>query len=85
MAEKLPVFKFETAAGDTIEVRKFSALPGRAFRLVRRLDPADQMFTILEEYASEEAMELIDELPMDELNTFLKHWQSDSGVTVGKF
>lgn len=84
MAEKLPMFEFKTASGDLVSIRKFSSLPGKAFRKIRKLDVADQMFTILEDYASKEALTILDELPMEEFNEFTRAWQADSGVSVGK-
>lgn len=81
---KIPMFEFKTEAGETVEIRKFSSLPGKAFRTVRKLDQADQMFTILEDYASKEALSVLDELPMNEFNQFVQAWQADSGVSVGK-
>lgn len=72
----------ETAAGD-VHIKKFDVSAG-FLRKNRHKEELDLMFLIIEEVASEEALETIDQLRMEDLKTFFKEWQEASGVELGE-
>lgn len=78
------MFEFETQAGKTIRICKFNKIKSKVFRKIRREEPSDQMFTLLEMVADEDTLNLVDDLEGEEFGEFYRAWQADSGVTVGK-
>lgn len=77
-------FHFKTSGGKTITLPRFGNLPAGMFRKVRKLEPADQMFTFLEELLDDDQLEIYDAMAQDEANEFAKQWQEDAGVSAGK-
>lgn len=77
-------FHFKSKEGVEIVLPRFGNLPAGLFRKVRKLEPADQMFTLLEELLSEEELAVYDELTQEDANRLAADWQSESGAPVGK-
>lgn len=78
-------FRYTLPGGYTVEVPRFENVSAGLIRKTRKLNPADQAFTILEAYLSEGDLEQhIDPLTRDEFEAFLKAWQSGSTVTPGE-
>lgn len=77
-------FHFTTPAGKKIAVPKFKHLPVGVVRRSRNLAPAEQIFAAIEAVCDDKTLTLIDAMTAEDLNGFVKAWQSDSGVTAGE-
>lgn len=77
------VLTFDTARG---EVKVYPLRPSTGFlRRNRKLSQQDQMWTLIEEFAGEEALKTIDQLdPGEELGEFMKAWEEASGIELGE-
>jgi hypothetical protein len=53
-------------------------------RRLRKLEPSEQVFELVEQLADEKALALIDTIPNDQIEAFFTAWQEDSGVTAGE-
>jgi hypothetical protein len=76
-------FHHKTPYGEIV-IPKFKHVPAGVIRATRRSSQADQIFTALESFKDEKALAVVDQLTSEELNDFVKAWQSDSGVTAGE-
>lgn len=77
---------FTWMVGDEkIELPPFRSLMtfGRARRL-RKLDPEDQLFSLLEEALPQKTLDLLDPLEPEEMDRFFTAWQEHSGITAGE-
>ena len=82
---KTPALKYPPTGTDADFVfshngKEFRLPPGTVLnmgyaRRIRKLSEADQIFTILEEIASPEALEAIDDMHAEEFNEFNQRWQ----------
>lgn len=68
------MFEWTTPAGDVVELLPFDTIPSGVFRKARKLDSADQIFTLLEAAASEEHLALLDELPGSVIGECFAAW-----------
>ena len=76
-------FHYPTKHGEIV-LPRFSNLKTGMMRKVRRMDPADQIFTILEELLSEEGLEIFDKMDGEEMEEFVGAWQANAGVILGE-
>lgn len=76
-------FEYETENG-LIVIPSIAKMPSGVIRRIRKLSPVDQVFTVVEETASAEALALIDQLPAPEFNAFCAAWYEFSGVSLGE-
>lgn len=84
MAKKNPnKFNYEHN-GQDIELPRFDKLPFGTLRRMRKVDEDDQPFVLFEHTASDEALEVIDTMDIDEIGDLLEAWQKAAGVTVGE-
>ncbi|MEX1078880.1 MAG: hypothetical protein WED09_07215 [Homoserinimonas sp.] len=70
--------------GHPIELPKFENMPLGLVRKTRRMQPADQVFTMLEELLSETDLEHLDKLDKSQFNELTEAWQAGSAVTLGE-
>jgi len=75
-------FVFESSAG-VVRLPKFGAIKFGVIRRMRKEDPSEQMFMLVEEVA-EDSLDVIDELPQSEIEDLFTRWQEDSGVDQGE-
>lgn len=76
------MFTYASRSG-IVRVRSLARMPVGVIRKVRKLDQADQFFTMLEMVAPE-YLEVVDQWDGDELADFLTKWQRWSGVGLGE-
>lgn len=78
-------FTHRFEGGGTVTLPKFRNVMtfGRARRL-RKLDEAEQMFTLIEEICDDAALAVLDEMDTPQTEAFFTAWQADSGVTSGE-
>ncbi|MFZ1361461.1 MAG: hypothetical protein WAS05_00805 [Candidatus Nanopelagicales bacterium] len=70
--------------GATVSLPKMDKLPVGVLRKVRKLDQADQMFTLLEELLTDEELSLVDKLDSTGLEDLMRAWNSDAGIDLPK-
>lgn len=70
--------------GHEIALPYMKNLKAGMLRKIRKLPLDDQVFTILEQVASEDDLAILDDMDGDELNAFIAAWQEASGVTLGE-
>lgn len=80
----LEKFHFKTANGEVVLPKFRDVMTFGLARKTRKLDAAEQMFTLVEVAADEKALNLIDQLPSDGVEAFFAAWQKDSGVGLGE-
>lgn len=80
----LEQFHYTLPDGHEIKLPKFENVKAGLIRKTRRLDAADQMFTILEDLMTDEDLEHLDDLTREELNSFSKAWQEASSIKPGE-
>jgi len=76
------MFYWTASDGTEIRVPKLDTLDGGIVRRTRKLEPLDQMFTIVEELLSEDELAALDALPLAENNRLFRDWQKDAGATI---
>jgi hypothetical protein len=76
-------FVFASSAG-AVTLPKFGAIRFGVIRKMRKEDPSEQMFMLVEEVSSAETLEVIDALPQKEIEVLFTKWQEDSGVDQGE-
>lgn len=76
-------FVFKSSAGE-VRLPKFGAIKFGVIRRMRKEDPAEQMFMLVEEVSTEEVLTMIDDLPQSEIEDLFTKWQEDSGVDQGE-
>lgn len=77
------VFEFEHG-GETYTLPRFGGIKQGLIRRIRKLSDVDATFTILEEVASPETLEALDDMTGDEFNAVIREWMEHSGVTLGE-
>lgn len=70
--------------GHKITLPKFENVPMGILRKTRKLTPADQVFTLLEEYLSEDDLTHLDKLTRDDFQELQEAWKKNSAVTPGE-
>lgn len=70
--------------GHELVLPRFENVPVGVIRKTRRLEQADQVFTILEEIMSPADLEHVDKLDRSEFNEVVKAWREGSSVDVGE-
>lgn len=70
--------------GYELVLPKFENVPMGLIRKTRRLDKVDQVFTLLEELATEQDLEHLDTLARAGFQALMKDWQASSEVTPGE-
>lgn len=66
-----------------ITLGKFAPKAG-FLRKHRNKTELDFMFTLVEKFADDEALEAFDELEIEEMKEFFKEWQEGSGAFLGE-
>mgnify|MGYP007087611768 CR=1 FL=1 len=77
-------FHYTLEDGREIVLPHFKNLPFGVVRKLRKEDEAEQLFSLVEQVADDNALAIIDTLGMSEIETLFAAWQKDSGVTVGE-
>lgn len=77
-------FNYTTDAGVTITVPSLAKIKAGVIRKTRKLEPGDQMFTIMEAVADEATLAAIDDMDGDELARFTEQWGAHSGADLGE-
>lgn len=70
--------------GKTVTLPHLKNLPFGVIRKLRNEDPAEQLFSLVEQTADEDALEVIDTLGMEQVNELFTAWQEASGVSLGE-
>jgi hypothetical protein len=71
-----------THGGRTYYLPPLKSIKVGITRAVRKLDPVDAMFTIIESVASADTMTALDDMDMDELSAVTVAWQKHSNVSL---
>lgn len=77
-------FHYTLPDGYEVVLPRFESMPTGLIRRVRKLPAVDQLFTVLEEYATKEDLEHIDLLEATDFNELSKAWQKTSAVSLGE-
>lgn len=80
----LEKFRHTLPDGHVLVLPRFENVPVGVIRKTRRLEQADQVFTILEEIMTPEDLEHVDKLDRSEFNEVVKAWRAGSSVDVGE-
>lgn len=75
------VYEFD---GETITLPSLAMVEAGFVRRVRKLDQADQLFTLIEEKADADALAAIDRMTAPEFTKFQKAWRAHSGIGLGE-
>ncbi len=70
--------------GETITLPSLATVSAGFVRRTRKLSPADQLFTLIEEEADADALAVIDRMAGAEFTAFQKAWREHSGVGLGE-
>ncbi|PRB14464.1 hypothetical protein [Microbacterium sp. MYb62] len=70
--------------GHELVLPRFENVPVGVIRKARRLDQADQVFTILEEIMSPADLEHVDKLDRSEFNVVVRAWREGSSIEPGE-
>ena len=82
---KTRTFTYETKSGAEIEAPYFEDAMNAGFIRRHRNDSVqEQMFALVEEALSPEALEAFDTLGPSEMGDFYTAWQEDAGITAGE-
>lgn len=85
-ADRLPAngenVTVETPLGP-VSIGKFAPKAG-FLRKNRHKDEGEIMFLLIEQFADEKALEIIDELELTQLKDFFAAWQEESGALLGE-
>lgn len=77
--------KFHYTVGKKkLTLPRFGELPFGVARKIRKVSEEEQLFILLEEAADEASLEIIDTIPMSEIEKLMQAWMKDSGVTAGE-
>lgn len=76
-------FVFGSSAGE-VRLPKFGQIKFGVIRRMRKEDPSEQMFMLVEEVSDEATLAVIDDLPQKEIEALFTKWQEDSGVDQGE-
>lgn len=77
-----PTFEWTAPGGAKVTLTKFENLPAGVFRKVRGLDDMDATFTLVEAGTNADGLEVIDALPLHQLNALFDAWSAGSGVAL---
>lgn len=78
------VFTFEYEGKD-YTLLPASKIKAGVFRKVARMEnELEAMFTLVEAVADEDALEVLDEMPLDQFGEVFKAWQEHSGASLGE-
>jgi hypothetical protein len=78
-------FVFTRESGETIKVPGLNSLMTLGFsRKHRHLDPAEQVYILLEEKLDEDTLAQVDSLNRTETEEFMTAWQEHAGISVGE-
>lgn len=76
-------FVYESPHGRII-VPSLAKLKFGTMRKVRKLEPEEQAFTIIEDVCGPDILAVVDELDGEEIGEFMEAWAKFSGVSVGE-
>ncbi|QHF24100.1 hypothetical protein GTU73_08805 [Rathayibacter sp. VKM Ac-2804] len=77
-------FHYTLADGFELVVPRFENIPIGALRAARKLQPLDQVFTLLEGVLTEEQLEHLDVLDRNGFNDFMRAWKGGSEIDLGE-
>jgi hypothetical protein len=77
-------FHYKLPDGYEVVLPHFNEIKMKVIRATRKLPQADQVFTLLESFLSEEDLAHIDELTREEFTDFQVAWSKESGVGLGE-
>lgn len=88
MLEKFHWLPKGAAKSKEIVLPRFGQIPGGVFRKLRREDDLEQFYGLLEVLVekglcTEKALDLIDELTLEQQMDMMKEWQADSDMEGG--
>lgn len=67
-----------------LSLPKFDAIPFGLIRKYRKLDEAEQFFSLLEDLLSEKDLAALDQTGQGAVRDLMNAWQKDSNVTLGE-
>lgn len=67
-----------------IVLPKFGQIKFGIIRKNRKLPQQEQFFALLEEVASQEVLDIIDEAYQESMQDMMTEWQKESGVSMGE-
>ena len=70
--------------GYELVLPRFENIEVGVVRRIRKLGQIDQIFTLLEHYLDEEALEHFDKLQREDLEGFANAWRAGSSNTLGE-
>lgn len=78
-------FVYKLLGGAVVTLPRFKSIMtfGRA-RKLRKLDEAEQMFSLVEQVCDAATLDALDDMDLPETEAFFSAWQKDSGVDVGE-
>lgn len=71
----LEKFHYKTPAGDEIVLPRMGNVPAGVLRRHRREEPVDFVFSLVEEVCDDATLDLLDALPMAQINDLFEKWQ----------
>jgi hypothetical protein len=76
-------FTFEVE-GKTYSLPHASKVKSGVYRRIRNSEGMEGVYLLVESIATEEVLEVLDELTLEELGDVLNKWQEHAGATVGE-
>lgn len=74
-------YTWTSSDGETVELSAFDRMPAGVFRKARDLDEMSMTFVLLEAGTNAEGLEVIDRLPIGELENLFSDWSEAGGIT----
>lgn len=70
--------------GRTVTLKAFDRIPAGVFRKARTGDELEQTFSIIEAATDEAGLEVVDDLPVGDLDQLFNAWSKATGVDAGE-
>ena len=75
-------FVWTSPDGREVTLKAFSRLPAGVFRKAKSMSEIESTFALIEAATDEAGLEVIDELPIGDLDQLFEVWSDASGVEV---
>lgn len=75
-------FVWQSPYGGEVRLTPFNKLPFGLFRKSRNMTDEDRTFAMLEAATDEAGLQIVDDLPTDEVDELFKSWAAASGVEL---
>lgn len=77
-------FTWTAPDGGEVVLQPFDRIPSGVFRKARSGDELEQTFSLLEAATDEAGLEVVDRLPVGDLEDLFAEWSAASGVDAGE-